>query len=832
MEQICMQIMPEMKENLKTNKGIIWQVTFFFLFYWLCHSVSGQIHYNIVEEMKKDSVIANIADDLELDINKLSSRKLQIVSHVSEKHFYVNPGNGNLYVRDRIDRETLCGSAATCSLIFDAMVENPFYFFNINIVIQDINDNAPVFFHDTFTIEIVEFTLPGARFALQSAEDPDIGINSIQTYKLGDNQYFTLTETKGDDGSTFPELILEKPLDRETQSNHELILTALDGGNPVRSGTVLIKIVIADANDNVPKFTQNVYKVSVNENDPVNSTVIIVEATDTDEGTNAQITYSFSKNSESIHHTGMFSINSANGEIQTNRNFDFEKIKNYELSVQAKDGGGLVAHAKVLIEVIDDNDNAPEIIITSLSTSIPEDSEPGTVIAVIRVNDQDSGENGEVDCQITEKVPFELNLSSNRFYKIITTKIVDREINSSYNITVVATDRGSPSLSRRRTIRLEISDTNDNPPVFMKSTYVAYISENNLPGASIYSVKALDPDAGDNAKIMYSVFNTNIDDLPVSTYFSINIKTGVLYAQRSFDFEQNKEFKLQVTARDNGSPSLSSDVTLLIRIVDQNDNAPKILYPPPENGLTVFEMVPFPSEPGSLITKVVAVDEDSGHNSWLSYHFMQVSEPFYCIINKHTGEIRTSRAFQEKHVLNHKVVVLVKDNGVPSLSSTTTLSLVIADRFQQVVPKIISHANDGNVDSNQQLYLVIALALISLLFIITIMVVIISKCRVSKSPTTSFSTSLYPPMDPRVLSMYSDGTLSLPYPYNFCVTLDSADNDFTYVPPHQNVPVENLIDTDDLGHENESLNNPLKTKGIEQVSHKLYIIYHILPFKT
>ncbi|XP_073477035.1 protocadherin gamma-B7-like isoform X29 [Aquarana catesbeiana] len=808
--------MPELKEHLQINKGIRWQVIFPFLFPWLCNSVTGQIQYSIVEELRKDFVIANIANDLRLDTNNLSSRKLQIVSHISEKYFYVNIGNGNLYVRDRIDRETLCRKVATCSLKLNAMVENPFYFFNINIEIQDINDNAPVFFHDTITVEIVEFTLPGARFALQSAEDPDIGINSIQTYKLSDNQYFTLTETNRDDGSTFPELLLEKALDRETQSNHELILTALDGGNPIRSGTALIRVIIADANDNVPIFTQNVYKVSVNENASINSTVIIVEATDKDEGVNAEITYSFSKSSENIHYTGMFSISSTNGEIKTSKKFDFEEVIDYELSVQAKDGGGLVAHAKVLVEVVDDNDNDPEIIITSLSSSIPEDSEPGTVVAVISVHDQDSGENGEIDCQITENVQFELILSTNRFYKIVTSKSMDREKISSYNITIVATDRGSPPRSTRRIIKLEISDTNDNPPLFMKSIYVAYVSENNLPGASIYSVKASDPDAGDNAKIMYSICNTNTEHLSVSTYLSINIDSGVIYAQRSFDYEQNKELVLQVTARDNGSPSLTSNTTLLIRIVDQNDNAPKILYPSPENGLALFEMVPFTSETGSLITKVVAVDEDSGHNAWLSYNFMQVSEPFYFIINEHTGEIRTSRLFQGKDLLDHKVVVIVKDNGVPSLSTTTTLNLVIADSFQQVVPKINSYNNDGNSDSNLQLYLLVALALISLLFIVTIMVFIISKCRASKSPTTSFSTSLYPPMDPRVLSMYSDGTLSLPYPYNFCVTLDSADNDFTYVPPNQSVPVEILIDTDDSGLGSENIKEPLSTKSIEQ----------------
>ncbi|XP_075061012.1 protocadherin gamma-B2-like [Mixophyes fleayi] len=796
-----------MKPHTQTYKGIRWQVIFSFLFSWLCHSVSGQIHYSIVEEMRKDSVIADIAKDIGLDIKQLSSRKLRIVSRVSEKYFYVNLDNGNLYVKDRIDRETLCGTAATCFLTFDAVVENPFNMFSVTVEIQDINDNYPHFVHNKITVEVIEFTSPGTRFVLETAEDPDIGINSVQTYRLSDNQYFTLNEKTRADGSIFPELVLEKPLDRETQNIHELILTALDGGNPVKSGTALAKVIVTDANDNPPIFTQDMYKVTLKENIPVNSTVIVLNATDKDEGINAEITYSISKISGDLHHTGMFSIHPINGEIKTNRYLDFEMTKSYELSVQAKDGGGQVAHCKVLIEVIDDNDNVPEISITSLSSPIPEDSAPGTMIALIEVHDRDSGENREVDCQIIEEIPFNL-LSSNSYYRIVTTSVMDREKVSDYNITILATDRGSSPLSSSRTIRLEISDVNDNPPIFMKSTYVAYVPENNLPGASIYSIQASDPDIGDNAKIIYSIFSSNTEDLPVSSYLSINIETGVLYAQRSFDYEQHKEFLIQVTARDNGSPSLSSNVTLIIRIVDQNDNSPKILYPSPESGgPAVFEMVPFASEQGSLITKVVAVDADSGHNAWLSYHFIHVSEPSHFIISQHTGEIRTSRVFQEKDILKHKVVVMVKDNGDPSLSATVTLSLVVSDNFQQVVPKLSNQLKDEDPQYNLQLYLVIALVLISFLFIVTVMLVIISKCKGSKpSPTfASLSTNLYPPVDPRTFSMYSDGTLPFPYSYNVCVALDSSESDFSYMKPNQNVPVDNLIDADDSGLGNESL---------------------------
>ncbi|XP_063304075.1 protocadherin gamma-B5-like isoform X20 [Pelobates fuscus] len=796
-------------KDSQKNKGIRWQVIFSFLFSWLCHSVSAQLHYSIDEEMRKDSVIANIAKDLELDIKQLSLRKFRIVSRVSEKYFFANLQNGNLYIKNKIDRESLCGRAALCALTFDAVVENPLNVVPVTIEIQDINDNSPKFYHETISLEIIEFTSPGTHFILQNAEDPDIGINSVQTYKLSGNHHFTLSEKTSTDGSKIPELVLEKPLDRETQNVHELILTAVDGGNPIRSGTALIKIIITDGNDNFPVFTEEVYKVSVSENTAINFTLIYVIATDQDEGSNSQITYSFRKTSDNEISTAMFSINATSGEIKTKRKLDFEDVQNYELSIQAKDGGGLVAHSKVLIEIIDENDNAPEISITSLTSPIPEDSPQGTLIALIEVHDQDSGENGEFDCQIIENIHFQLILSSSKYYKIVTTKAMDREKESCYNITVQASDRGSPPLSTTKTIRLDISDINDNPPIFTKSTYVAYVPENNLPGGSIYSMHALDIDTGDNANIIYSLSSTYTEDIPVSSYLSINIETGVLYAQRSFDYEQHKEFQIQVTAKDNGSPSLSSNTTLIIHIVDQNDNSPNILYPSTENdGSTTFEIVSFTSEEGSLITKVVAVDADSGHNAWLSYHFMQVSEPFPFSISQHTGEIRTSRVFEQKDVLKYKLVVLVKDNGVLSLSATTTLSIIVADSFQQVAPKFTNQLSDDDSPPNLQMYLVIALALISFLFILSVMLVIISKCKQSKSPPAfgSLSTNLYSQVDPRYLSQYNNGTLPLPYSYNVCVALDSSESDFTFIKPKQDVPTENLIDADDsgLGNENEA----------------------------
>ncbi|XP_069825366.1 protocadherin gamma-B1-like isoform X22 [Dendropsophus ebraccatus] len=786
-------------------QGLRWQVIFPFLFSWLCHSVSGQIHYSINEELRKGSIVGNIAKDLQLDIKDLSRRKLHIVSDVSVKYFSINLDNGDLYIADRIDRETLCRAAANCVLTFDAVVENPLNIFSFKVDIQDINDNPPSFVQDKIRIEMSESTLPGRRFLLHNAEDLDIGDNSLISYRLSANQYFTLGEKVSTDGSVFPELILEKPLDRETQDKHELILTASDAGNPVQTGTALISIIVTDINDNSPVFTQDVYKVSVRENIPVNSTILQVSASDEDEGVNAQVTYSFSTTANHI--IDAFYINPRSGEIKTKGSLDYEVAKFYEILVQAEDGGGLPAKAKVLIEITDENDNAPVISITSSSDLIPEDSAPGTVVALIKVHDPDSGENGEVQCIIEGDLPFEL-ISASSFYKIVTKSSLDRETISSYNITIQASDKGSPEMTSRKVIRLDVSDVNDNAPVFEKSGYTAFIPENNSPGASIFCVQARDMDSEDNAKITYSIMSRSDEEDPLSSYISMNPVTGVIYAQRSFDYEKHREFNIQIMGRDNGSPSLNSSTTLRICIVDQNDNSPVILYPSPELDSSTFEMVPWTSDQGSLVSKVVAVDADSGHNAWLSF-FLQSTEPSLFTIDQQTGEIRTSRVFQEKDIMKHGIVVLVKDNGIPSRSASVTINMVIADHFHQVLPELSSQANKEESQSNLQFYLVIALALISFLFMVTVIIAVVSKYKESKSSSSfgAMSTSLYPPVDPRFTSLFNNGTLPLPYSYDVCVTLDPSEREFSYLKTQHNVPVESLIDADDSGIGSESLKN-------------------------
>ncbi|XP_068133865.1 protocadherin gamma-B1-like isoform X47 [Hyperolius riggenbachi] len=516
----------------------------------------------------------------------------------------------------------------------------------------------------------------------------------------------------------------------------------------------------------------------------------------------------------------MFAVDLVSGVITVAGNLDYETAEEYKLTVEAKDGGGLVADCKVSIQIIDVNDNPPEIKITSFSTTVPEDSPVGTVIALINVRDLDTGDNGEAFCHISEKMPFKLVSSSRSYYKIETTAGLDREQTSEYNITITAIDKGTPQLSSNKTIQLVISDVNDNPPFFDQNNYIIYLSENNQPGISIHKVFSTDIDLNENGKVTYNILNSNIEDIPVSSYVSINSISGVLYAQRSFDYELLREFQFQVMAKDGGSPPLSCNVTVRICIVDKNDNAPKILYPSSDTEESpVFEFIPHSAEKGYLVTKVIAIDADSGHNAWLSYHLLQAPDQSLFIIGQQTGEISIGRDLPDLESLRQKIVVLVKDNGAPSLSSTVPINLVIAENFQQVAPEIKRQPNHSDAPSNLTFYLMVSIAFISILFIITVIATVIFKFRKSHAPTAlgSYNRNVYPQFTLGCPSEFSDTSLPFPFSYDVCVTLDSQQNEIAYLKPVQNVPTDNLIDTNDTVEVNQQANGLQAAHDLQQV---------------
>ncbi|KAM4554708.1 protocadherin gamma-A11-like [Odontesthes bonariensis] len=762
-----------------------------FIFIFL-HFVNGDVSYSVPEEMKKGSVIGNIAKDLGLEVSRLSTRKARIDTEDNrnrKRYCEINRSTGDLIVSERIDREELCGEKLSCVVKRDLVLENPLELHHFTLHIQDINDNAPQFNEASFKIEIQESADRGARFVIEEAHDADVGQNSVQQYSLGKNENFILASN----GNTI-ELVLDKELDREKQNEINLLLTALDGGSPQRSGTVVIHVTVLDANDNAPVFSQAVYKASLPENSPLDTVVVKVSATDADEGINGDVTFDFGHVSEEV--KKVFKINRKNGEIKVNGVIDFESFTTYDLRIKAKDGLGLSSYTKVTVDVIDDNDNIPVIHVKSLTNLVPENVSPGTEVGIINVQDADSADNQHIRCSIQQGVPFKLVPSIKNYYSLVTTGQLDRELVSDYNITITATDEGSPPLSSSKTVQLSVADINDNPPVFEEQSYSAYVSENNKPGSTLCSVTARDPDWRQNGTVIYSLLPGEVNGAPVSSYLSVNGDTGVIHAVRSFDYEQFRSFKVHVMARDNGSPPHSSNVSVSVFISDVNDNSPQILYPAPEGSSFMTELVPKAAHGGSLVSKVIAVDGDSGQNAWLSYHIVKSTDPALFSIGLHSGEIRTQRDISESDSMKQNLIVAVKDNGQPSLSATSAMYLLISDNLAEV-PELKDISYDEK-NSKLTSYLIIALVSVSTFFLTFIIIILgVRFCR-RRKPRLMFDGAVAIPsayLPPNYADVDGTGTLRSTYNYDAYLTTGSRTSDFKFVSSYNDntLPAEQTL---------------------------------------
>ncbi|XP_061899864.1 protocadherin beta-15-like [Entelurus aequoreus] len=753
----------------------------FIFFFVLLDCAHGDLSYSVQEELKRGSIIGNIAKDLGLEVGKLSARKPRVDMERNDKQYCgINLRTGDLMVADRIDREEHCGEKPSCVLRFDLLLENPLELHRLSLQVQDVNDNVPIFPNDVVRLEISESAVKGAKYRLNAANDADISTNSVQSYILQRNANFVFHIQTTNSGNKYGELILDKELDREEQQELKLLLTAVDGGSPPRSGTVVIHIIVLDANDNAPVFTQAVYTSSVKEDAALKTPVITVSASDADEGVNGEVTYQFSKMSDKSRN--IFSLSDKTGEIFVTGEIDYEEGSTHEVFVEAKDGYGLSSETKVIININDVNDNAPVINLKSLSNPVPENVSPGTEVGIINVQDRDSEKNGQVRCFLQQNIPFKLVPSIKNYYSLVTTGQLDRELVSDYNITISATDEGSPPLSSSKSLHLSVADINDNPPVFEEQSYSAYVSENNKAGSTLCSVSARDSDWRQNGTVIYSLLAAEVNGAPVSSYVSVNGDTGVIHAVRSLDYEHLRSFKVHVMARDNGSPPLSSNVSVSVFISDVNDNSPQILYPSPEGNSFMTELVPKAAHGGSVVSKVIAVDADSGQNAWLFYHIVKSTDPGLFTIGLHSGEIRTQRDISESDSMKQNLIVAVKDNGQPPLSATCSMYLLISDNLAEVPElKDISYEEKN---SKLTSYLIIALVSVSTFFLTFIIIVLgVRFCR-RRKPRLLFDGAVAIPsayLPPNYADVDGTGTLRSTYNYDAYLTTGSRTSDFKFV---------------------------------------------------
>uniref|UniRef100_A0A672SCM4 Protocadherin alpha-3-like n=1 Tax=Sinocyclocheilus grahami TaxID=75366 RepID=A0A672SCM4_SINGR len=745
---------------------------------WLWNIAGGQVVYSVSEEVNTGTFVGNIAKDLNLNVQELESRGFHIPAVLGRKYFEVNLKTGVLFVSERIDRENFCPAAPQCSVNLEAIVNNPLNLFRIAINVLDINDNAPSFRVRSKQFNISENAFVGDRFQLPRASDPDVGANSVKSYKLSPNEHFSLDVQSGGEQSVSAELVLHKALDREKHPVIQLTLTAVDGGKPPKSGTIQIVINVQDVNDNAPVFGKALYKVRLVENASVGTLVINLSATDLDEGVNSEIMYYLVHQDNDDKTNGVFKIDSSTGVISVQGSVDFEQHNAYEIHAQAKDKGSSPrsAHCKILVEVLDINDNEPEISLTSQVNTVREDAKKETTVALITISDKDSGKNGNTHGKVVGDVPFKLQSSYKNYYSLVVDGPLDRERVDRYNVTIMASDEGTPPLSAARVFTVYVSDVNDNPPRFPNPVINIFVKENGPKGQIIYTISAVDPDLDENSKITYGLLPLHKSGNAYSVV-SINPDSGDIHSLQSFNHEEIKMFEFKVQATDSGVPPLSSNVTVNVFILDENDNSPGILAPYSELGSVNTENIPYSADAGYFVAKIRAVDADSGYNALLSYHISEPKGNNLFRIGTSSGEIRTKRRMSDNDLKTHPLVILVCDNGEPSLSATVSIDVVVVESAGDDKTTFRHAPIKEESFSDLNLYLLIAIVCVSVIFLLSLISLMAVKCHRTDRSLGRYSAPM--------VTTHPDGSWSYSksaQQYDVCFNSDTLKSDVVVFP--------------------------------------------------
>ncbi|XP_074460317.1 protocadherin alpha-2-like isoform X11 [Larus michahellis] len=728
--------------------------------------VAGQVRYSVPEEAKAGTVVGRLSQDLGLEAGEAESRRLRLVSQGRRASVEVSGASGALVVSSRLDREELCGKSAPCALRLEVLVERPLRVFHVELEVTDINDNAPLFPAARKNVSIAELSLPGSRFPLEGASDADIGANAQLSYTLSPSEHFRLDIQKENEGNIEPDLVLTKPLDRETLPVHRLVLMASDGGRPSLTGTMELLISVLDSNDNAPQFNQSVYKVQLPESAAEGTLVLRVNATDPDEGINSEVTYT-ATNFFPLSGRDVITVIPQTGEIRLSRTLDFEEVSIFDFRIEARDKGSppLSGRCKVVLEVLDVNDNAPEVWVTSLSVPVSEDAAVGTVVALLSVSDRDSGSNGRVRCAVWPASPFGLVSTFAGSYSLVLREALDRERVSEYEVEVRAEDGGSPPLRASRGVRVPVSDVNDNAPAFAQAVYTVLARENNAAGAELARVWARDPDEAGNGHVSYSVWEGGVGGASsgggwrsASSYVSVDAESGRLWALRPLDYEEVQVLQFEVRAVDAGEPSLCGNATVQVFVVDENDNAPALLPAsgggawsgssseaasvPGSGSVWAWAWASWGTPAGQVVAKIRAVDADSGYNAWLRYELWEPRGKGPFRVGLYSGEVSTARALEEADGPRQRLVIVVRDHGEPSLSATATLSVSLVEGGEAALAAAGSSSSSSlsgvglrpaeggaSVSSSAatNVWLVVAICAVSSLFLLAVVLYVASR---------------------------------------------------------------------------------------------------------
>lgn len=643
--------------------------------------------YATYEEDELGTEIGNLSRDLKIDPADDPDTSFRLMQENNSSVIQMREMDGLLSVADVIDRERLCPRSPRCLVTFDVVVRSKekFQLIHVEIEVKDVNDHPPRFPRNETNLEIVENVPLGSRFPLEIAVDQDVGENYIQSYNISPSAHFEVEVRAREDGLKCAELVLVRELDREVEDSYTIEVTATDGGAHAKSGSMLVNIKVLDFNDNSPAFEHSSLKVELDEDSPVGHRVLKVHAFDPDDGVNGEVTYALAEGF-SAEVGRLFHVDTYTGDVTLKGLVDFERRRSYELVIKASDQGAnsVPSTCEVHVDVVDVNDNAPEISIKPMTpssdgvASITEAAAADSFVALISTSDRDSGSNGYVRVSLLGHEHFTLQQAYGDSFMITTTTTLDRERIPEYNLTVVAEDLGNPPFKTVRQYTVRVKDENDNPPLFSKPLYEVSVLENNIPGSYVTTVVARDPDVGKNAKVSYKVIDSEVPGgSPVSTYISVDSHSGSLYTLRSFDYESLPQIDLIIQAEDRGSPPLSSTSTIRIKVVDQNDNCPYFTFPVLLNDSAD---VPLPSNApaGYLALRLSAEDEDEGVNKELSYQIVQGDANVFRV-DKDSGEIVLKQWLSAEIGDVLEIKVSVSDNGRSPLSSSAAIRFVVSE---------------------------------------------------------------------------------------------------------------------------------------------------------
>ena len=678
----------------------------------LLHCVYGQglvVDFKILEEESSGSYVGSIATDSGLsqyvshdEFGSLRYNFLDLDNPKATSLFSINMGTGDIYTTAVIDRETVCAFYTECVISFDVTVTSSmtsfFQIVTVRVNIEDRNDNNPQFPRNQITLHVSEAATSGTSFRIEGATDRDKGPNnSVKSYELrSDSDEFALKVEGRADGASSLRVVVRRTLDREKRDHYKLFIYAMDGGEPPLVGNLTVNVIVLDENDNAPVFSQNMYDFNIPENTNVKHIFGTVSATDKDSGKNANISYRFSpeRSSEVMK---LFALDEQTGRLSVIGHLQYEAGEHFETIIEAFDHGDppLESQAIVLFHVEDMGNNPPQVHISPVSSGVgdmillSEGSRVGTVVAHIRVIDKDEGRNGIVACRSTSD-QFSLHVLEGRGYIIQLRKKLDREMKEELNISVSCYDSGSPSLETNAGLLVRVTDENDNPPVFLTDKYVFNISENNKIGDLVGSVYALDKDIGQNAIPVYFL---NMDN---GGMFRIDHDTGDILANAVFDRETLSQMTFTVRVRDEGETPMTNTATVIVNILDRNDNKPVFV-----ESTLVFNV----SEdmfPGSFVGQLFATDDDTGINAECEF-LMLVDGNVLPFVAFSDGVIRTDRKLHRDVVDRYEFVVIVKDNGSPSLNSTGTVIVNVVEANSHVpyflFPNAMNHTISMPVDA-------------------------------------------------------------------------------------------------------------------------------------